>query len=103
MGPAGPIGPQGAPGVSGYEIVQASSPHANNIAVGQTLSARAQCPAGKRVLTGGVQTVNANRVLTVTSSYPDTNQSWFGEARNSSLTANGAADVIVFAICATVQ
>ena len=89
--------------MSGYEIVQAASVHVLNIAVGQVLGARAVCPNGKRVLAGGAQTVNANRVLTVTSSYPDTNQSWFGEARNSSLSSNGAADVIVFAICANVQ
>lgn len=44
-GPAGAAGPPGTPGVSGYEIVTADS--------GTTGTAKALCPAGKRVLGGG--------------------------------------------------
>lgn len=103
MGPIGPQGPQGEPGISGYEIVNATG-HSSNLASGVTLSARAQCPAGKRVLSGGVRSINSFNFLTVTSSYPDAaTQSWFGEVRNSAFSSAGVADIVVYAICANVQ
>lgn len=102
-GPQGPQGPQGVPGVSGYEIVNATT-HSANLASSVTISARAQCPSGKRVLAGGVQSINGFNYLTVTSSYPDAaTQSWFGEVRNSGFVSAGSSDVIVYAICGNVQ
>jgi hypothetical protein len=104
IGPQGPTGTQGPPGVSGYEIATATE-HSSNLASGAFLSARAQCPAGKRILAGGVQSINIPlRYLTVSSSYPDpATQSWFGEVRNSGFFSGGSSDIVVYAICANIQ
>jgi hypothetical protein len=103
-GPTGPAGPAGGSGVSGYEIV--STPvHSNNLGVGMTLTARAACPTGKRVIGGGAQSINAYRYLAVTSSYPDgsSQNAWYGEVRNQATVPAGSADLIVYAICVIIQ
>jgi hypothetical protein len=89
--------------VSGYEMASGIARSAN-LGGGLALSARAVCPPGKRVLGGGVQTANTGRNLVVIASYPDAAaQAWFGEARNLTNLSIGAADLLVYAICANVQ
>jgi len=41
--------------------------------------------------------------LTLISSYPDTQQSWFAEFRNNTSVSMGLVTVTVYAICATVN
>jgi collagen triple helix repeat protein len=101
VGAQGPIGLQGVPGVSGYQIVTAT----NNamLANGKLMNAKATCPAGTRVFGGGVaQTPPAGFAvsLTLVSSYPDTNQSWFAEFRNMAGFSLPTVTMTVYALCA---
>jgi hypothetical protein len=105
QGPAGPIGPQGVPGVSNYQVLTGTASIAN-LGAGRLISARASCPAGTRVLAGGVQqTTTATLAISMTqvSSYPDTSASWFAEFRNNESFSIGAVTLVVYAICATVN
>lgn len=52
QGPTGPQGPAGEDGVSGYEIV--SRTHFDSFSNGQSRTYTMDCPAGKRVIGGGV-------------------------------------------------
>jgi hypothetical protein len=88
-------------GVSGYQIVTAS----NTLVVGngKFINAKAVCPAGTRVLAGGVtQTAPLAFAisLTLASSYPDTNTSWFAEFRNNESFSIGTVTITVYAVCA---
>jgi hypothetical protein len=101
MGFPGPSGPQGAPGVSGYQITSATS--SGSVAGGKFLNAKALCPAGTKVLSGGVtQTPPAtfSISLTLAASYPDTNQSWFAEFRNNESFSLPTIAITVYAVCA---
>ena len=103
QGPAGPAGPQGSAGVSNYQTLTAAASN-GNLAAAARISARAFCPAGTKVLGGGVQhTTTLNMSLTMISSYPDTQQSWFAEFRNNTNLSMGLVTVTVYAICATVN
>jgi hypothetical protein len=53
MGPIGPQGPQGQPGTNGVSGWERISVDWQLPAVGQTIGAYAQCPAGKRPTGGG--------------------------------------------------
>ena len=103
-GPAGiqgPAGPQGVPGISGYQIVTATN--SAGLAAGKFLNAKAQCPNGTRAFAGGVsQTPPAGFAvsLTLVSSYPDTNQSWFAEFRNNQSFSLPTVTITVYAVCA---
>ena len=48
QGNTGPAGPQGSPGISGYQILQASKPVAANTPTDIVLL----CPVGKKVISG---------------------------------------------------
>jgi hypothetical protein len=101
MGPMGPQGPQGTAGVSGYQIATAT--FSGGLAAGQFMSATATCPAGTRVLAGGfTQSPPAgfNVSLTPTKSYPNTNQSWLVEFRNTQAFSLPTINMVVYAICA---
>jgi Collagen triple helix repeat (20 copies) len=108
IGPAGApgaIGPQGLPGVSGYQVLTGTASN-TNLGGGKLINAKALCPAGTRVLTGGVQQTTAPTFgvsMTLVSSYPDTPQSWFAEFRNNETFSIGAVAIVVYAICATVN
>jgi hypothetical protein len=98
----GPIGPQGVPGgMNSYQI--ASAVNAGTFTSGARLSARAVCPAGMRVLGGGVaQTPPAGFAVSLVqvSSFPDTNASWFAEFRNNQSVSLPSITITVYAICA---
>jgi hypothetical protein len=72
-----------------------------NLAYKSLISATAVCPAGTHVVGGGVlQTTVMTLSATVSSSYPDTNQSWYAELRNMSGISMGQITITVYAICA---
>jgi hypothetical protein len=80
-GTPGPPGPAGPPGVSGYEIRS----HATNVNVTdagkRTIEAVAECPAGKRAISGGA----AVRFT------PDEPYTYYGFVQESAPINNGAA------------
>ena len=92
-GAAGPAGPQGSPGLSGRQVVSAFQFAGPGTYGGLT----AECPAGKVVLGGGVNTATPSAIIT--TSRPE-GAGWLGRAFN-----NGAGTVTVetYAICATVS
>jgi hypothetical protein len=57
QGPPGEPGPTGAPGVSGYEVVQGPTYESDP---GHTLFVHAFCPAGKKVVGGGHETLDGS-------------------------------------------
>jgi hypothetical protein len=89
------------PGVSGYQIVTATN--SSGLASGKFLNAKATCPVGTKVFAGGVsQTPPAGFALSLTlvSSYPDTNTSWYAEFRNNQSFTLPTISISVFAVCA---
>jgi hypothetical protein len=94
-GPLGPAGPEGPAGISDYQVVTAS------IDVGGfgTTATEAACPAGKRVLGGGVWTHHS----LVSRSAPDIDLSgnwrfWQGAVSNPFIDGE---TITVYAICAS--
>lgn len=77
--------------------------NSGGLASGKLLNAKAMCPAGTRVIAGGItQTAPAGFAvsLTLASSYPDTNQSWFAEFRNDAGFSLPTITITVYAVCA---
>jgi hypothetical protein len=104
QGPAGPTGLQGAPGVSGYQIVVATTANVNLAPNGFHIS-EAFCPAGKKILGGGVIVRGPilTGIWTVQDSGPTSDSSWGVGIGNTQTTTNHADSVEVYAICANVQ
>ena len=99
-GPAGIQGPTGLPGVSNYEIVSRSVtlPAANG-GFG-TLTITADCPAGKMVLGGGINTGDDIRNIIAQDSYPNLSGTGW-----TLLITNGYTiqrTVVIYAICVIV-
>jgi hypothetical protein len=89
------------PGVSGYQIVTATNSAA--LASGKLLNVKVPCPVGTKVFGGGVgQTPPAGFALSLTlvSSYPDTNTSWYAEFRNNQGFTLPTISISVYAVCA---
>jgi hypothetical protein len=97
-GPAGPAGPQGPAGASAYQTVFTTG--AGGSTATRTLTA--SCPAGKRVLGGGVAILPANVAgVAITSSYMSNPTTWTGSAREIVATASDwSLNAVV--ICANV-
>jgi Collagen triple helix repeat (20 copies) len=99
-GAQGPQGDPGAAGVSGYQRV------VNNLA-NQTLAANAEvvhfanCPAGKRVVGGGVVVFNASGRWLSTSNGSTSDTQWAIALVNITGTAISAQRIEVTAICVT--
>ena len=95
-GAKGDTGAQGAPGVSGYEQVESGliANPAGTRSVGSV-----SCPAGKRVLGGGVIGLGGT-THSVNGSYPSSNTTWVAYMNN---TSGGNLSFKVFAICGVVQ
>ena len=96
--PHGPTGPQGPPGVSGREQIASETP----LTSGSPKNLTATCPAGKKVLGGGVEISGAGRArVTAVENHPAGDNAWEAEAWEA--VATGATwKVVVHAICATV-
>lgn len=98
-GPGGPAGPQGPAGASAYQSVFSTS--AVDSAPTKTLTA--SCPAGKRVLGGGVALSPATTPgVALTSSYMSNETTWTGAAREVVATTS-AWGLNVVVICATMS
>jgi len=96
QGPQGAKGDAGAVGVSGYQRVV--SPSVANPAGGQN-SGSVACPAGKKVLGGGVSSTSGDLGHNVNSSYPTSETTWRADVNNNS---GQDRSFIVYAICAAV-
>jgi hypothetical protein len=95
-GPTGPAGPAGPAGLSGVERVESTS--ASNSIGGKTQTTA--CPAGKRLLGGGVRVNPALVQLGVMQSFPDNDNVYRANVREFTATAANWS-ITVFAICAT--
>lgn len=97
-GPAGPSGPSGAAGkagVSGWQAVTKTS----TFGAGVDAEMSVDCPAGKKVLGGGV--AGGIGILNIRESAPNGalgDKGWVAEVVN---TWNKSASVTIWAICAT--
>ena len=60
------------------------------------------CPAGKKVLSGGFQTVGNNQYATIMTNGPLSESSWAVSAFQSDLTGGRSWTLQAFAICANV-
>jgi hypothetical protein len=98
-GPVGPQGPQGPPGLSAREQVSAETV----LTSASPKNITATCPAGKRVIGGGVELSGAGRArVTVTENTPAGESGWEAEAFEA--VATGATwKIVVHAICANVS
>jgi len=101
-GPAGERGAAGAPGVSGYQVVERSTPVSGTFFG----SAEVACPAGKRVVGGGVSALDAGgrdvgtSTFLVRNEYPSADGSTWG-----AIVENGGGTFVtrfvIRAICVT--
>jgi hypothetical protein len=100
-GPAGPQGPVGPPGISGYQIITKDMPIAAATNGSVSVENFAQCPTGKRVISGGFSQ-NTVPGVNIESSYPDNFEfvRWNVSARNTNPTPR---TVTIYAICVTVS
>jgi len=94
-GPKGDKGDPGTPGVTGYTIVTDTQPDAPGNKAGTAV-----CPAGMKVLGGGVRSDGAYDGVVV-ETFPDTDHSYFSRA--SFANPNFSYDLITYAICANVN
>jgi hypothetical protein len=95
-GPTGPAGPAGPAGLSGVERVESTS--ASNSAAAKTQTTA--CPAGKRLLGGGVRLNPALLQLGVMQSFPDNDNVYRATVREVTASASNWS-ITVFAVCAT--
>jgi hypothetical protein len=96
--PRGATGPQGPPGVGAREQISAETPLT---ALGSK-NVTATCPAGKKVLGGGVEVSGAGRGrVTVTENKPTGDNAWEAEAFEAVATPL-TWKLVVHAICANV-
>ena len=97
-GPAGPVGAQGPPGIGGLETVPAhSGPDSSS-----PKFAFAQCPTGKKVISGSVSVTGPGETdVALTRSDATDSRTWEGEAHeHTSSTREWTLNVV--AICAAV-
>ena len=96
--PPGPTGPQGQPGVSGREQVAAETP----LTSASPKNLTATCPAGKKVLGGGVEISGTGRNrVTAVENKPSGDNAWEGEAFEA-VSTQASWKLVVHAICANV-
>jgi hypothetical protein len=90
MGPAGPEGPAGNAGMLLLPVTMDGPTSAGGLA---TLIGGAACPTGKRVIAGGPEvSYSGSGNLVVSSSYPESDNSWRVVLRNTSV--NGVSNII---------
>ena len=94
--PAGPAGPTGPAGLSGVERVDTTS--ASNSVTSKTQATT--CPAGKRLLGGGVRLNPLLAQLNVQQAYPDNDNVFRATVREVTATAANWS-ITVFAVCGT--
>jgi hypothetical protein len=96
-GPTGPQGPPGPAGVGGREQVAAETP----LTSASPKNLTASCPAGKKVLGGGVEISGGGRArVTAVENKPAGDNAWEGEAFEA-VSTKATWKLVVHAICAT--
>ena len=96
QGPAGPAGTQGPAGTVGStQIVEVRAEVEGNLTL-ERISARAECPEGTRVLSGGYEVFGDAKVVLDKPAVGVNLQSWLVQAENGL----GAGEVRAFAVCA---
>jgi hypothetical protein len=101
-GQQGIQGPQGPAGISGYQVVENTEENlVCSLVAGCSLTREVQCPPGKRVLGGGVDTDAFASTVLASGPLPD------GTGWKTSFFANGdrfdsRINVSFFAVCANV-
>jgi hypothetical protein len=104
-GAPGLPGPAGAPGVSGFELVTTLTPATpQNIGGGMSLAASSPCPAGKRAIGGGFESLGKAIEMQPIQLGPNADATaWTVKLRNPFAVAMPNVQVKVVAICAVVQ
>ena len=107
-GPAGPAGPSGPQGIQGIQGIQGPPGPVNVayvtsapkvIATGaKTTTNTAECPAGLRVMGGGVSTSTFNVNASIDSTLNQGSTGWYGWVNN---TTGGNITVWAHAVCAS--
>lgn len=91
-------GPAGPPGVSGLEIITLASAADSST----PKSATANCPAGKRVISGGARATGTGAAeVAVSESYPSSATQWTALAREINAVGSTWA-LTTYAVCAVV-
>lgn len=96
-GPPGSTGPAGPAGVSGWQAVTKTVSWGAGVDSGLSVD----CPAGKKVLGGGVSAGGGVGILNIRQSAPNGalgDKGWYAEVLN---TFNKSTNVTIWAICAT--
>ena len=100
QGPTGTMGSMGVPGISGYEIVtQAVTVPAAGPGFG-TIKPTADCPAGKMVIGGGINTADDLRNIIIQDSHPNSSGTGWKLLITSGYDVTRA--VTIYAICVIV-
>lgn len=95
-GPTGPAGSSGSPGLSGLQTVSTEI----SVESGAISSLRPECPADKRVISGGFAAIgDGSQFVTVYQSFPVSATAWGIAVRNGF--GGGSIRVTAFAICAS--
>lgn len=108
LGAAGPAGAPGAPGspggLTGYEQVESQVMNPGNLGTGSSFSVVASCPAGKKVVGGGIRLSGNVAVLAdmrVLESIPASDSSWRASAILVGPTPSaGQVTLTAYAVCA---
>ena len=100
QGVPGPAGSQGSPGISGYQVITAAS--TSDATSGKAVAVN--CPAGEKVLGGGISPETASTdTLVADNSYPNNNNTqWFVSAWDLAGTPS-AWTLVGYAVCANVS
>jgi hypothetical protein len=95
-GPTGPTGISGSPGLSGLQTISTEATIQNDAVV----SLRAECPADKKVISGGFAAVgDGSQFVRPYQSFPISATAWVVAVHNSTF---ASIRVTAFAICASV-
>jgi collagen triple helix repeat protein len=103
-GAPGPTGPQGPPGPSDSQVTAAvSATTPVSAPLGTVATATATCPAGTKILGGGIQisvsvAVQQSRVAT-RESYPSAADAWTGSIVITSALVGATATINTYAVC----
>jgi hypothetical protein len=110
-GPQGPVGPQGSPGpqgpsgISGYEVVV----HGSGFQTQPAVRVIAECPAGKKLVGGGVSTDRqfaSTDQFVIEDSWPFTAEGftphWEAAARTQDFAVDAPWSLTAYAICVDV-
>lgn len=103
-GPAGPTGPAGPAGPSDSQVLApVAGTSAGGLAAGQSFSLTSTCPAGKKILGGGLtySVSNVGQTSRVTAvSYPSAAGAWTAIVRVHQTLGSGATITLaVYAVC----